>query len=208
VRFVDEFRDAELAQAVGAQIASLCEPGRHYKIMEVCGGHTHSIFRFLKLRHLVAYPVHQALSFQVYRVIGVVASRAPEIDHQSGVFLPLGAALVDLRQPLLLVRGIGDHPLKRQILGFEVLPGIAVRLEKSRIAGDEISSHAGLHFQHQPEQAAAGGHHMVAMLHPKHGSVHVIGFQQQHSCQHRHGKQRQQHSPAEQNFKGLRFHSA
>src|ERR671932_626163 len=27
------------------QIASLCEPGRHYKIMEVCGGHTHTIYR-------------------------------------------------------------------------------------------------------------------------------------------------------------------
>ncbi len=43
MRFVDEFRDAAKARALAAQIAALCEPGRHYKFMEVCGGHTHTI---------------------------------------------------------------------------------------------------------------------------------------------------------------------
>jgi hydrogenase expression/formation protein HypD len=46
VRFVDEFRDPELGRALAAQIASLLEPGRRYKLMEVCGGHTHSIYRY------------------------------------------------------------------------------------------------------------------------------------------------------------------
>ncbi len=45
MRFVDEFRDAEKAQALAANIAALCEPGRHYKFMEVCGGHTHTIYK-------------------------------------------------------------------------------------------------------------------------------------------------------------------
>jgi hydrogenase expression/formation protein HypD len=45
VRYVDEFRDAEKAQALAARIAELCEPGRHYKFMEVCGGHTHTIYK-------------------------------------------------------------------------------------------------------------------------------------------------------------------
>jgi hydrogenase expression/formation protein HypD len=45
MRFVDEFRDAEKARALSARIASLCEPGRHYKFMEVCGGHTHTIYK-------------------------------------------------------------------------------------------------------------------------------------------------------------------
>jgi hydrogenase expression/formation protein HypD len=45
LRFVDEFRDAEKAQALAAQIAELCEPGRQYKFMEVCGGHTHTIYK-------------------------------------------------------------------------------------------------------------------------------------------------------------------
>jgi hydrogenase expression/formation protein HypD len=46
VRFVDEFRDAELGRAVAAEILDAVEPGRHYKLMEVCGGHTHSIYKY------------------------------------------------------------------------------------------------------------------------------------------------------------------
>ncbi|GAA5106860.1 hydrogenase formation protein HypD [Haloechinothrix salitolerans] len=45
MRFVDEFRDAEKARALSAKITSLCEPGREYKFMEVCGGHTHTIYK-------------------------------------------------------------------------------------------------------------------------------------------------------------------
>src|SRR5216683_1907823 len=45
MRFVDEFRDAEKAHALAARIAELCEPGRQYKLMEVCGGHTHTIYK-------------------------------------------------------------------------------------------------------------------------------------------------------------------
>ncbi|MER7542361.1 hydrogenase formation protein HypD [Spirillospora sp. NPDC127506] len=45
MRFVDEYRDADRAQALAARIAALCEPGRHYKFMEVCGGHTHTIYK-------------------------------------------------------------------------------------------------------------------------------------------------------------------
>ena len=46
MRFVDEFRDAELGQALSQQILEAVEPGRHYKVMEVCGGHTHSIYKY------------------------------------------------------------------------------------------------------------------------------------------------------------------
>src|ERR1700748_1742629 len=45
MRFVDEFRDADQARALAAKIAALCEPGRQYKLMEVCGGHTHTIYK-------------------------------------------------------------------------------------------------------------------------------------------------------------------
>jgi hydrogenase expression/formation protein HypD len=45
MRFVDEYRDAGKAHALAAQIAALCEPDRTYKIMEVCGGHTHTIYK-------------------------------------------------------------------------------------------------------------------------------------------------------------------
>jgi hydrogenase expression/formation protein HypD len=46
VKYVDEFRDPELGRALAGEILSLVEPGRHYKFMEVCGGHTHSIYKF------------------------------------------------------------------------------------------------------------------------------------------------------------------
>ncbi|MEU2615530.1 hydrogenase formation protein HypD [Micromonospora sp. NPDC007271] len=45
MRFVDEYRDADRARALATQIAALCEPGRQYKFMEVCGGHTHTIYK-------------------------------------------------------------------------------------------------------------------------------------------------------------------
>jgi hydrogenase expression/formation protein HypD len=46
VRFVDEFRDPDLGRVVAGEILSAVEPGRHYKVMEVCGGHTHSIYKY------------------------------------------------------------------------------------------------------------------------------------------------------------------
>jgi hydrogenase expression/formation protein HypD len=46
VKFVDEYRDAELGRALSGEIAATVEPGRHYKIMEVCGGHTHAIYKY------------------------------------------------------------------------------------------------------------------------------------------------------------------
>jgi hydrogenase expression/formation protein HypD len=46
VRFVDEFREPELITRTAEEIRRLADPGRHYRLMEVCGGHTHAIYRF------------------------------------------------------------------------------------------------------------------------------------------------------------------
>jgi len=46
MRFVDEFRAPELIAKAGEEIRRLADPRRHYRIMEVCGGHTHAIYRF------------------------------------------------------------------------------------------------------------------------------------------------------------------
>jgi hydrogenase expression/formation protein HypD len=46
MKYVDEFRDAELGRALAGEILADVEPGRHYKLMEVCGGHTHSIYKY------------------------------------------------------------------------------------------------------------------------------------------------------------------
>jgi hydrogenase expression/formation protein HypD len=46
MKFVDEFRAPELIAKAGEEIRRLADPDRHYRIMEVCGGHTHAIYRF------------------------------------------------------------------------------------------------------------------------------------------------------------------
>ena len=46
MKYVDEFRDPRLIQLAAEEIRSLADPARHFRIMEVCGGHTHAIFRF------------------------------------------------------------------------------------------------------------------------------------------------------------------
>jgi hydrogenase expression/formation protein HypD len=45
VKYVDEYRDADTARALATKIAGLCEPGRRYSFMEICGGHTHTIYK-------------------------------------------------------------------------------------------------------------------------------------------------------------------
>jgi len=46
VKFVDEFRDGELAQTIARAIAAEARPERRYSFMEFCGGHTHAISRY------------------------------------------------------------------------------------------------------------------------------------------------------------------
>src|ERR1700692_123101 len=46
MKYVDEFRKPELIRKAAAEIRLLCDPKRHYRLMEVGGGHTHAIYRF------------------------------------------------------------------------------------------------------------------------------------------------------------------
>jgi hydrogenase expression/formation protein HypD len=46
MRFVDEFREPELIRRTAEEIRRLADPARQYRLMEVCGGHTHAIYRF------------------------------------------------------------------------------------------------------------------------------------------------------------------
>ncbi|HEY6963023.1 MAG TPA: hydrogenase formation protein HypD [Gaiellaceae bacterium] len=45
MRFVDEYRDAAAARAVAVELADVAAGLPHVKLMEVCGGHTHAIYR-------------------------------------------------------------------------------------------------------------------------------------------------------------------
>ncbi|MCM2322387.1 MAG: hydrogenase formation protein HypD [Oligoflexia bacterium] len=46
MKYVDEFRDGELARKIAAAIATEARADRSYHFMEFCGGHTHAIFRY------------------------------------------------------------------------------------------------------------------------------------------------------------------
>ncbi|MDD5366992.1 MAG: hydrogenase formation protein HypD [Gallionellaceae bacterium] len=46
MKYVDEFRDGEVAKKLAAAIAAEVEPDRRYNFMEFCGGHTHAISRY------------------------------------------------------------------------------------------------------------------------------------------------------------------
>jgi hydrogenase expression/formation protein HypD len=46
MRFVDEFRAPDVIGKASEEIRRLADPKRHYRFMEVCGGHTHAIYRF------------------------------------------------------------------------------------------------------------------------------------------------------------------
>src|ERR1700689_2570943 len=40
------FRDPPAISKTAEEIRRIADPGRHYRLMEVCGGHTHAIYRF------------------------------------------------------------------------------------------------------------------------------------------------------------------
>ncbi|MEW6478761.1 MAG: hydrogenase formation protein HypD [Pseudomonadota bacterium] len=46
MKFIDEFRDGELAKQIGERIHAEARSDRAYSFMEFCGGHTHAISRY------------------------------------------------------------------------------------------------------------------------------------------------------------------
>ena len=144
MRFVDEYRDPDLARALAAQIAGLAEPGRHYKIMEVCGGHTHAIYRFgvhdflpetIELVHGPGCPVCVipmgrvddaiAIAEQHDDVIMTCFGDMMRVPGSSGSFLDANARGADIRMvysPLDALRIARDNPDRQVIfyaIGFE-----------------------------------------------------------------------------------------
>lgn len=46
MKYIDEFRDGEVAQKIAISIRAEADPNRNYHFMEFCGGHTHAISRY------------------------------------------------------------------------------------------------------------------------------------------------------------------
>ena len=46
MKYIDEFRNGDLARQIAQRLASETDPARRYHFMEFCGGHTHAISRY------------------------------------------------------------------------------------------------------------------------------------------------------------------
>ena len=46
MKYIEEFRNADFARTLTSAIVHKAHPDRHYRLMEFCGGHTHTIHRY------------------------------------------------------------------------------------------------------------------------------------------------------------------
>ncbi len=160
MRFVDEFRDADLGRVLAAEIVSLVEPGRHLKLMEVCGGHTHSIYKYgiddllpenVELVHGPGCPVCVIPMGRVDD--GIAIANQPDviftcfgdmmrIPGSDGSLLDAKAAGADVRMvysPLDALRIAKKNPDRTVVffaIGFETTaPSTALTLKRARADG-------------------------------------------------------------------------
>ena len=157
MKYVNEFRDAKLAQAVAAQIATLADSKRHYKIMEICGGHTHTIYRHgikdllpecIELVHGPGCPVCVLPMGRVDD--GIAVAERPDViftcfgdmmrvPGSKGSLLEVKARGADVRMvysPLDALRIARENPEREVVfyaIGFETTaPSTALTLQRAR----------------------------------------------------------------------------
>ncbi|GAA2710870.1 hydrogenase formation protein HypD [Micromonospora olivasterospora] len=160
MRFVDEYRDADRAQTLAAQIAALCEPGRQYTFMEVCGGHTHTIYKHgiedylpenVSLVHGPGCPVCVIPMGRVDDAIAVAGEPGVimtafgdmmRVPGGTGTFLDAKAAGADIRMvysPLDALKIARTNPDRRVVfmaIGFETTsPSTAVTVLRAAAEG-------------------------------------------------------------------------
>jgi len=160
MKYVDEFRNAGIARAVAAEIAALADPDRHYKIMEVCGGHTHTIYRHgikdllppqIELVHGPGCPVCVLPMGRVDE--GIAIAERPEViftcfgdmmrvPGSKGTLLEIKAQGADIRMvysPLDALRLAREHPDREVVfyaIGFETTaPSTALTLQRAKREG-------------------------------------------------------------------------
>jgi hydrogenase expression/formation protein HypD len=157
MRFVDEFRDPKLIRQAAEEIRRLVEPGRHYRFMEVCGGHTHAIYRFaladvlpdsIELVHGPGCPVcvlpmgrvDDGLSLAALpEVILTVFGDMMRVPGRGGSPLEHKARGADIRMvysPLDALRVAQQNPDREVVffaIGFETTaPSTALTLQRAR----------------------------------------------------------------------------
>ncbi len=195
MKFVDEFRDAQLGRVVAGEILAALEPGRHYKVMEVCGGHTHSIYKYgiddllpddVELVHGPGCPVcvipmgRVDDGMAVARNEGVIFTCFGDMLRVPGsefTLLDAKAQGADVRMvysPLDALRIARSNPDREVVffaIGFETTaPSTALTLKRAKAEGHQELL---LHLQPRHDRAAAARAARVAR--PAPGWLHRSG---------------------------------
>ena len=160
MKYVDEYRSPEAAKHLADQIALLVEPGRRYKLMEVCGGHTHTIYKHgvenllppdVDLIHGPGCPVcvipmgrvDDAIALaERSNVIFTTFGDMMRVPGGDGSLLEAKARGADVRMvysPLDALRIAREHPDREVVffaIGFETTtPSTALTLLRARAEG-------------------------------------------------------------------------
>lgn len=161
MKYVDEYRDPELIKATAREITALVEKsGRSFRIMEVCGGHTHSIYRFgleqllppaIELIHGPGCPVCILPMERVDEGMAIAADKSViltaygdmmRVPGYQGSALQLKARGLDIRMvysPLDALKLAQNNPEREVVffaIGFETTaPATALTVLKAREQG-------------------------------------------------------------------------
>ena len=196
MKFVDEYRDPALARRLLDRIAGLVDADRHYKFMEICGGHTHAIYRHgiehvlpanVELVHGPGCPVcvipmgriDDAIALA--RMPGVIFTSFGDLMRVPGgraTLLEAKARGADVRvvySPLDAVRIAREHPGKQVVffgIGFETTaPANAMAVHQAKRSGTKNFSMLVSHVLVPPAIAAilqAPGNRVQGFLGPGH----------------------------------------
>jgi hydrogenase expression/formation protein HypD len=206
MKYMDEFRDGELAKTIVANIDREVDSGHRYNLMEFCGGHTHAISRYglsdllppsVRMIHGPGCPVcvlpigrvdlaiHLALEHKVTLCTYGDCMRVPASDGLS--LLKAKARGADVRMVYSTMDALKlaqDHPEKQVVffaIGFETTtPPTAAILIQAKALGLEnfsvICNHVLTPAAMHAILAGQGRERLDGFVGPAHVST-VIGSQ-------------------------------
>jgi hydrogenase expression/formation protein HypD len=115
MKYIDEFRDGDVAQKIAARLRAEVSPDRQYSFMEFCGGHTHAISR---------YGIQELLPKNVRMIHGpgcpVCVLPIGRIDHAISLALDRGAIVCTYGDTMRVPASGGLSLIKAKARGADI----------------------------------------------------------------------------------------